>query len=172
MADREGVDVPKPTHWIACTAQAENGSFCDAQSIPWAPFPICRKHAVQLYLYLSDSMQGSMTEALQRSMGSVVTEPEPTVQDISVVYYVLLGDVIKIGTTRQDVAARLTDLPPTRRILATEPGGPAEERARHAQFKAERLAANREWFRPSPQLWRHIEDLRAEHGDPADVSAA
>jgi hypothetical protein len=42
----------KGTHWTRCTAQSRDGSFCDAPSIPEAPFPVCIPHAAELYRFI------------------------------------------------------------------------------------------------------------------------
>ena len=76
-----------------------------------------------------------------------------------VVYYVRMGEFIKIGTST-NVPRRLGELylrPDA--LLATEPGGATLERQRHREFADERF--DRELFEPSDRLLQHIEALRA-----------
>lgn len=87
---------------------------------------------------------------------TTTTDPHP------VVYYVRLGDHIKIGTT-SNLTARLNSLyvdhdPDL--LLAVEPGGRDLESQRHSEFAAERVYANRELFNPSPRLLSHITAIR------------
>ena len=74
----------------------------------------------------------------------------------AVVYYMLFGDRIKIGTTR-DILKRMQSVP-NDRVLATEPGDFHLEAVRHNEFKSARIKG--EWFRQSPELLAHIEVLQ------------
>lgn len=77
---------------------------------------------------------------------------------LGVVYYVRMGDHIKIGTTR-DLPGRLHGLYLTEAdLLATEPGGRDQELARHHEFADERV--RRELFEPSDRLLAHIASLQ------------
>lgn len=77
----------------------------------------------------------------------------PETQGDPVVYYLIHGSRIKIGTSvkwRQ----RLTGVPHDR-LLALEPGDATIERHRHTMFRDERVGAT-EWFEESDRLWDHI----------------
>jgi hypothetical protein len=82
----------------------------------------------------------------------------------SIVYFIRRGELIKIGTTTNPVE-RFKSLMPDE-ILAFEPGGVDEERARHRQFSASRIAKKGEYFRPTDELNAHIAMMRRQHGDP------
>lgn len=75
-----------------------------------------------------------------------------------VVYYMRVGNRVKIGTTA-NLGMRLRTINPEE-LMATEPGGPGHERHRHAEFRA--LRTNGEWFRLESPLTEHIEKLRAQ----------
>lgn len=79
------------------------------------------------------------------------TTPEPE-HHPAVVYYFRLGDLVKIGTSK-NIRARYETLHP-QGVDAVEFGGLALERARHAEFIDDHLHA--EWFRRSPRLNVHI----------------
>lgn len=81
-----------------------------------------------------------------------------------VVYYVRLGDLVKIGFS-SSFQKRMEVIPHTE-VLATEPGGYDLERARHRQFETSRVDGMNEWFSASADLLEHAAALRAEHGDP------
>lgn len=129
--------------------------FCDAPVAEDAPVDLCWAHCLEVHRHVVVEMRPNRREAA----------PLPSVPT-SVVYYVRVGEQIKIGTTQQILSRRFTDLPPGRQLLAVEPGGEQVEKARHTQFALERVAVNREWFTPSARLWIHIADLREKYGEP------
>jgi hypothetical protein len=143
----------------ACTAQRNDGSFCDAPSLPDAPFPICMKHAAKVLEFLQVSaetmtaVRGGAVSAgrLDSSRAALARRRR------EVVYYAALDSLIKIGTTN-DLAARLRQYPPTTVLLGLELGGRDTEDVRLRQF-ADHLASGREWFRRCPELERHIAAL-------------
>lgn len=147
-----------------CTTQLASGRFCDAVSVEGPPFPICSRHAAQLYSW----MHGMVTEV----RGNHHEYPElhnAVVQDVAdaayakantkrhQVYYVRVGELIKVGTTGQ-LRQRLSSYPPTSELLAVEPGGEELESRRHAQFR-HLLAHRKEWFHPGTDLMDHIAAL-------------
>lgn len=81
----------------------------------------------------------------------------------SIVYYLLRGPLVKIGTTRQPEARFATLMPD--RILAIEPGDRSAERRRHVQFKHLRHGTS-EYFDQGDDLMAHVAAVRTEHGAP------
>ncbi|MFE7744377.1 GIY-YIG nuclease family protein [Nocardia sp. NPDC057455] len=73
----------------------------------------------------------------------------------SVVYYVRFGAYVKIGYTG-NLGRRLSDLAHDE-VPAIEFGARKLEKRRHGQFRASRHT--REWFRMTPELVDHIEEL-------------
>lgn len=162
----------------SCTIQRRSGNFCDEAAWPDAPFPICRHHAVKLYI----EMRGIHAAALNDEWLSLPPiNPRAVVNaenakldeelhkarqaERSVVYYVRIGEVIKIGFT-SNLKQRMSALRTSRdNVLATEPGGKDLESKRHKQFKSIRIGL-REDFTPTLALIRHIEAVRDFHGDP------
>lgn len=84
------------------------------------------------------------------------------------VYYIRMGDVIKIGYAT-DVTKRMRAYPPSAELLAAHPGTPQVERDMHKRFSAD-LARGREWFQESPELTAHIADVVERFGDQSDLS--
>lgn len=78
-------------------------------------------------------------------------------QPASRVYYVLVGEHIKIGYT-QNISVRLTSYPPNSELLGVELGDKDVERQRHDQFHAY-LAYGREWFADCQEIRDHIATL-------------
>lgn len=104
-------------------------------------------------------------EAAERAASMPVADPDAWSRRRSVVYYVRVGDHVKIGYTthlRSRVCALRVDKDA---VLAVEPGWKSREAKRHAQFAAERQG-RRENFNPSPRLLKHIEAIRSQFGEP------
>jgi hypothetical protein len=81
------------------------------------------------------------------------------------VYYVQLGDRIKIGYTK-NIRRRMAQLRTHPRfVLAVEPGGPEQERLRHQEFAGLRDGRREEFF-PHERLMRHINLIRETYGPP------
>lgn len=82
------------------------------------------------------------------------------------VYYVQIGDSIKIGYTTR-LRTRLSDLRVSATaLLAFEPGPPELERERHRDFASDRIG-RREDFHPSRALLAHIDRMKAAHELPS-----
>lgn len=75
----------------------------------------------------------------------------------SVVYYMRIGNRCKIGFST-NISTRLEAINPEE-LLATEPGGQAQETARHVQFR--KLRTHGEWFRYEDPLVEHVAKLQA-----------
>lgn len=131
---------------------------CKAESLPDAPFPICLR------------CTGLVTGFIRERMGLPSTQrllPRTEMPDY-LVYYIQVGEQIKIGTT-SNLTARLQAFPPTAKLLAVERGGFDVERGRHQQFRALRVRAmnggQTEWFRDDPALREHIATLASNAPD-------
>lgn len=166
--------MPKATRWSACTAQREDGSFCDVETIRDAPFPICVRHAGQILTFLQGRIADAPRTVILDELASLserrrLGESRSWTTGESVVYYVQIGDYIKVGTTT-NLRRRLAGYPPNRRLLATEPGADDVERARHAEFRESR-AMGREWFRPTNEVLAHVNGLRRKVGATPIVAA-
>jgi len=82
-----------------------------------------------------------------------------------IVYYILRGSLVKIGTTTQPMK-RFSALMPDA-VLATEPGDVELEKIRHTQFADLRNPnIGNEYFHPAAPLIAHVRALRDEHGVP------
>ncbi|HWU31045.1 MAG TPA: GIY-YIG nuclease family protein [Microbacterium sp.] len=91
---------------------------------------------------------------------------EQFMREHALVYYLALGNRVKIGTTT-DLPSRMKALP-HEELLAFEFGSYDVERTRHNQFAHARAAG--EWFdRADAELTAWISALRADLEDPSDV---
>lgn len=144
-----------------CTAVCQDGKFCDGQSLPDAPFPICLKHAAAVLRYLNDFMPdgGVVIDAVRELEPESPAEPIELPGDgVSVVYYVRIGDNIKVGFTT-NMVQRFAHYPPDSELLAMEYGDRTLETERLRQFRAS-LRWRREWFEPTADLLDHIAQLQ------------
>jgi hypothetical protein len=81
------------------------------------------------------------------------------------VYYMRIGNRVKIGTTG-NLKSRLSTINPEE-LMATEPGGRERERARHDQFKE--LRTHGEWFRLEEPLVSYMEKLKKLSENPENA---
>lgn len=75
-----------------------------------------------------------------------------------IVYYMRLGDLVKIGTSTNLRSRRNTINP--QEVMAVEKGGRDHEQGRHQEFKE--LRVHGEWFRLEEPLVSHIAKLAQE----------
>lgn len=111
--------------------------------------------------------ESRLTEAKRRQEAErlAATKPESYGStEQPVVYYVLRGKYVKIGTT-VNLRERMRDLMPDA-VLAVEPGGRALERRMHEHFARIRYSRDREYFLLTEELQEHIDAVIAKHGPP------
>src|SRR5437763_159239 len=88
-----------------CTAQRPNGSFCEAESLPDAPFPICMTHAAQVMRFIGDHIPADPRDRIVHVARAAVQEQKRVApakaahERRSIVYYLRVGALIKIGRT-------------------------------------------------------------------------
>jgi hypothetical protein len=95
-------------------------------------------------------------------VGEIPDDDGPALR-VDVVYYLRFKDRVKIGTSGNP-RSRIAALPHDE-VLAFERGNRLVEQRRHAQFASHRIPRT-EWFERSPELDRHIDELRAGSDDP------
>ncbi len=138
------------------------------------PFPICAEHAASLWRHVNKQMGTLVGDGASikngapirgKSLKKVGRKVDESGASKSVVYYLRIGDFIKIGTT-SNLKRRINSYPPGCLLLAVERGGTGLEGYRINQF-SHLNAARREWFRPGEELIGHINGLRQQAGkDP------
>jgi hypothetical protein len=147
-----------------CTIELPGGKFCDAPEAPDVPFPICAPHALEIYRHMNELVT-EVRENYRDHMGTHVAMMDQLVADRHAavnspkhrVYYVRVGDMIKIGMTA-NVRQRVASYPPGSELLAIEAGGEDLEGRRLRQF-SHLLVGRNEWFRPAPELMAHIAEV-------------
>lgn len=131
--------------------------------------PVCRPCGIKIaVVHIYDAEQYAAVKSEQRARDQAHQQRrDQAYADQSVVYYVRLGNGrIKIGYTT-NLSARLSSLRLHEHdVLATEPGGRELEAQRHHQFRSERMGRRHEDFDLTARLTEHINDVRAQHGQP------
>ena len=146
-----------------CLALTRYHKPCTQFGLPDAPFPICMSHAAEVLRFLNTATEQAADAAIRAAREIEVEEAwePPTIprpgRGHNVVYYVRIGQYIKIGHST-NLALRLRFYPPDAKLLAIEPGDRILEGQRLAQFK-HLLRARDEWFAPSVDLLQHIKRL-------------
>lgn len=154
--------------YTECTVALSTGRFCELSANPDLPFPICTRHALMLFRHLQEMLTTAQatTDPLDRAtllttlLAHGLDDDERRWQRHDrdqVVYYVRVGDHIKIGYTSR-LEQRIRAYGPTAQLLATEPGTRELERQRLREF-ADCLVGGKEWFAPSRPLLEHIATL-------------
>ena len=124
---------------------------CLDEARPDVPVPLCNRHVAQVVRYWESIKAESAPAVLLAVTQSMVRSGEAAAERqerSSLVYFVRLRDLIKIGTTT-NLTRRLRCLPYDE-LIKTIPGGPAIERQWHNRFV--HLRHTREWFRAEPEL--------------------
>jgi hypothetical protein len=163
--------VADGTAWSQCSVELPDGGRCRTAALKGAPFPICSAHLreafrfchTQLDVAVADGADVSAILARQNQQDAnwrFWTDRVARGKPRSVVYYIQVGERIKVGTT-VNLTARKAAYPPGSEVLATELGSYDLESERHRQFAAY-LVAGREWFHPGPKLLAHIASLQAQ----------
>lgn len=149
---------------------------CYRLSDPKLGIPMCVVHARiahDKFIEHCDAEDAAIAEQRRRAADALAVatakveggEPlAPTDPVPGWIYYVRIGDTVKIGFAK-NVSQRMRQYPPTAALLAVEPGTPKIERARHSLFAAH-LAHGREWFNPNPELDAWITQVLERHGAP------
>lgn len=160
------------THQRACIATSQTGRSCLGHVLNDAVIALCHEHELLVYLGVQGRLRGhlkSIGKAQEYAEKGIDSRMNPETAEAyaeqSQVYYIRIGDYIKIGYT-QNLKERLNGLRvDASDILATEPGGRDKERQRHLQFADIRIG-RRENFERTADLLTHIAKVRRENGKP------
>lgn len=150
---------------------------------PLHGIPLCEAHGAAVALYMQDHAESIERAAeikhqreeeelyrfRQRHAEKIRKLNSTFKTDPGLIYYLRVGDKIKIGFTT-DLEQRLRAYPPFAVLLATHPGTVKLEGQMHAKFCAH-LIGGREWFAVSDQIMQHIENVRKEFKQDRRVTA-
>lgn len=120
-------------------------------------FPEIRKAIVTAGMKGMDIDDPKVSRAIADKVLNAADKAERR-EETDVVYYIRVGELIKVGTT-SDLPKRMMAYPPNAELLVTETGSYDRETQRIVEF-TEYLAGRREWFHPGPRLMDHIDTLR------------
>lgn len=128
--------------------------------------PICYEHGLEVARRYALRIVADERRAAAKTARSRVEKAETKAgnREGSLVYYVRIGNYIKVGYSTR-LRSRFTTLRADE-LLAVEPGGAELERQRHEEFDLERIDRRRENFADSDRLLQHIAALNEKHGLP------
>lgn len=135
--------------WPGCWSRPEDNAL-----------PICDLHAGEVHAHMARRLGFT----LPTSYGF-----RPPDTRNGVVYYLRVGDLVKVGFT-SNLVTRLRSYPPDSVLLAAEPGTRGLESQRHHELRHS-LVRGQEWFSPSPEVTALVAAVVAEHGAPRQRNA-
>lgn len=143
-----------------CTIAIDGDRFCDGPVPPDSPVTACGEHLRLAYAYCQAKIDLATDEQVATIRHLVPRLDNQRLMDRvrkarAVVYYALVGNHIKIGTTIH-LGERMKALGAN--LMAVEPGSYDLERDRHQQFASLRVPRT-ELFRPGPELVSHVAAL-------------
>lgn len=138
---------------------------CSSTSI-YIETKMCQRHAATVAAIVERDRRALQFDTNETKTSSDEPERRPVVT-AGVIYYVQNAEHIKIGWT-SNLAKRMRQFAPNSRLLATHPGTRKDETRLHRMFAAHRTHG-KEWYAPVPSVLRHIEGVRAKHGEPEKV---
>lgn len=149
-------ELREPADGICCDPE------CYAAVWEQAPVPLCLEHTMAIWTAVNEAMRKRMA-AVEEAVARDPLAVNP------LVYFIQLGDRIKIGTTTSlagRLQSMLTMASEEPKVLLAVPGGYKEEKQVHALFAEERVRG--EWFEPSERLLKFIaerrdQDVRRDH---------
>lgn len=155
-----------------CAMTKDDGRDCGAPRAADAPVPICMDHARSVYLYFADFLAAVRErtpeqEADWSKAGELDVPFTGLAVQPSIVYYIRIGNLIKIGYTGS-FHDRMRSLMPDE-ILAIEEGDRELERQRHIQFAWSKAPKGAEYFYPTVDVMEHIAKVRALDWKPPAV---
>lgn len=142
------VDTDDPAFLLICRAAFELTRF---GYDPNDPDVAARAIEVGRERHKDQSLRNTKSLAKERSR----LRPEDS-EGASVVYYMRIGNRVKIGWSR-NLTSRLSAINPEE-LMATEPGSRNLERVRHREFGE--LRTHGEWFRLEGPLEAHIKKIK------------
>lgn len=154
--------------WYGCDAEC-----VDEIELCWYHFDLAGRTFIETRSIFGAAALTARRERMERRQAEIAANspsPDEWPRKRSVVYYVRIGDHVKIGYTTI-LPARIGQLRVDRdALMAVEAGWRDKEAERHAQFADERVG-RREDFNPSRRLLTFIDALRHQHGDPWEYAA-
>jgi hypothetical protein len=134
--------------------------------MPDLDYPVCQRHAVKIAAAVAAHVNDD--SRIARMLLQTAWYPAVAQADGPVVYYVRIGDHIKIGYSRS-VSERIKTFQTSNAVVellaceaVTEWDSEAE---RHRRFADHRVKDRRELFEPGPELIQHINQIRALTGE-------
>lgn len=136
----------------------------------WTSVPgmeLCQKHALSVWQNVDTLVQGGEVQPpvpVVKIDPTQLPPPLPQTPDGGWIYYLQIGDRIKIGYA-SSMYNRMRSYPPNSILLAVHPGKIADERRIHREVAHHRVAG-REWYGVTPEMVAYVEAVQERHGKP------
>lgn len=130
--------------------------------------PLCSGHAFEVWRICRDQANRSNNRVATHTThvkGELTTVERP-VSTVGWIYYLRIGDHIKIGYASR-LLNRLKSYPPTAEFLYAHRGTKTDEKVAHSLLYLRRVAG-REWFDPHEEVFAYIEQQKARFGPQKD----
>lgn len=133
---------------------------------------MCQEHALQVWATVQEMIDPATLRNIaydritpHEEKHPELYEPIPISESAGVVYFVRIGDLIKVGFS-SDVHRRMDAYPPDAELLAYHSGSFADEQRLHKLLTVHR-AKRREWYHPTPEVMKAVEEAKVQQSkDP------
>lgn len=117
--------------------------------------PLCTGHCLVVYNRVTTKLAPREIQTWLAGRGQFKLPPLPDPSTLGYVYFVRLGNRVKIGYSRNP-AERFKEVP-LEEVLTITPGSQDDERAAHIRFA--HLRTTGEWFKAEPELLKYAKSL-------------
>jgi hypothetical protein len=117
--------------------------------------PLCTAHCLTVHRRVAKRLAPEEIQKWLASRGQFKMPAMPSPSARGYVYFIRLGNRVKIGYSRNPVE-RFKDLP-VEEVLAIIPGSEVDERTNLLRFAHLRITG--EWFKAAPELLKYAESL-------------
>lgn len=136
---------------------------CEQPYSPRYPISLCQTHALLIWSLVDSDIAEAGRPLESQDVPAILRDSA----EVGWVYYVQIGDKIKVGYT-SDLQKRIGQYPPDSKLLASRPGTLKDERDIHSLLTARR-AAGREWYLMCDEVIDHIAAVVSLYGKPPKV---
>lgn len=137
---------------------------------------MCQEHALSVWATVQEMIDPDTLKAIAYDRVAPESErfpddstPIPISETVGDVYFIRVGQLIKIGYT-SDFNRRMKSYPPDVELLAHYHGTYADEQQTHQLLTVHR-ANRREWYNPTPEVMAAVDDAKRRHeSEPKQTS--
>lgn len=150
--------------WPGC----DNHRASRQTSVDFDGIPLCSGHMFEVWRICRDQAdtRNNRDATITTSVDGTVKTLERPVSRLGWIYYLRIGDNVKIGYA-SILLNRLKSYPPTSEFLYAHRGTKTDEKVAHSMVYLHKVAG-REWFADHPEVHAYIETQKLRHGPKSD----